>query len=202
MGIPTSFNQVTIGQYIKADAIIGGDLDNIQKNIHLAMLFTGKSEEEICTKPIPEIAEMVNKLKFLYNASDLATKPNRKFMLNGVSYTICWDVKQLTGGQFVDLSNYCKSKESIMENMHKIIAVMTYESRWLGYKYDKVDERAQIFYDDLPLSIANPMVVFFWNVWCKLLSSSQISSMLNEAKTRLEKMKNPRMTTSSTTTGS
>ncbi len=57
MGIPTSFNQVTIGQYIKANAIIGRELDSIQKNIHLAMLFTGKTEEEICTKPIPEITD-------------------------------------------------------------------------------------------------------------------------------------------------
>jgi hypothetical protein len=108
--------------------------------------------------------------------------------LKGKRFRLLLNVSVLTGGQYIDLMTFLKNPEAINQNIHNVLAVIASPLK-LGLfktKYDgkKQAERAKFFHDNMPVSIAYPILVFFCNLSSHLTPA--IAAYLN--RDTMEKM--------------
>lgn len=180
MRVPKSANEITIAQYQEAEKILKST-EGIERNIQLIALFTGKTIQEVEALKLPEIADTVKSLKFLEKMDDLKAEPNRYFYIDSQRYSVILDVKKLTGGQFIDLTTYCKGGR-IVENMHNILATLSYTGK--KYTHEGFEARAELIKDKVKLATVWPIVVFFWVVWLEYLSNIQTYLKREEMMTK------------------
>ena len=159
MALPKSWNELTVGDFIKIVPIINNQdyENNLERLIDIACALTGKP---VADMSMNEIAA----LSFLSDPGKIETRLPRFFYLKGKFYKPITDFRNITGGQYIDLSSYCKNQDKIMENIHYLSAIVCDEVSWYGgkKKYDgeKLNEKAELF-KQLPITVLYPITLFF-----------------------------------------
>lgn len=157
--MPESWKEITISQFQKIYPIIkSDDYDStIDKYLDIAAILCSRSISDI---PITEI----NKLSFLLNIEAIPKQRPAYVQHKGKLYKPIYDISKLSGGQYIDLSTYTSDADTLIKNLHYVIAIMCEERSLFVFKKkytpDNVKRRAEIF-KELPISIAYPMAVFF-----------------------------------------
>lgn len=166
------WKDISLGMFSQIQAIIQSESEDLTKKIELYSLLTGKDMNQVREVPLGEFLEAYKKELSFIN-QDIPQVIPKSWEHGGVNYNICTQVEKLTAGQYIDLKEYAKEPN----NLHNVMAVLCYE----GDKYNGINhkERAEVFRSNMPITIAYPLSVFFfdlWNVWSEV--SLQYSELM------------------------
>lgn len=189
--LPKSWKDITIKQFIEISKITEKEsVDNIDTKIKLLCVFTGRNDDYFLSLNYKEFNRLCNKLSFLNNL-DISQRLIYNFKIGGTRYVVNPFINELQTAEYIDLHTFLKSKESINENLHKILAIFVKpKHKWFGLKkvYMKRGEIAEVLLNQMPITVAYPLCVFF----CELLKNSivttkdyldkQMKAVLKEAK--------------------
>lgn len=125
-------------------------------------------------RPVAEVEEMdlrelKNRVKHYSNFDVLGLDKEKlpKFVIiRRKVYDVCLSEKEMSAGQFIDMSHYIKDKKGTVANMHHIFTVMLKRRKWLFKKeYDGTehDELAEYIKEHMPIRAVYPLALFFCN---------------------------------------
>jgi len=193
-----NYNQLTIKQFLKIKLISELEQDPLHRKVLILSEISGVSVDEIESMPI---GNMIEALKGLDKIENLQAdeKIKLKFKVGGRKFIVKWKEQELTSEQFIDVSHFCKEPEKILSNIHNILASVCVERNWygkeLGYKGDNHKEIADLFYNEMKISTAYPIMLFFCKYYEALQQNiliyleSEAMKAMDSTKELMEKFK-------------
>lgn len=176
--IPTSWSEVTIGQYQKMTSIISKQLTDVEQRIELALLFMGQEANKLTLK---QLKAETDKLSFI---SELPSeKMAYGFELDGRKFNVNVIAQKLTAGQYIDLTSLIKKPEDTINNLHKIMAVLATDGEYVGYL-----NNSKLFQERLTIDKVYPASAFFLKVFqglteaMKAYTVRETKKMIRQAK--------------------
>ena len=171
LNIPTSLNDLTLGQYQKYISIAEPTEQD------LVVCFLDLTLDQVNSIKVKDFTMIVERLTELFKEEK---KHHLKFKLDGVKYGFIPNLDEISYGENKDVTTYINN----WETMHQALSVLYRPIKQeLGSKYLIEDytgkEDAELF-KDVPLDIAMGAYVFFWNLTNELLTAIP-SFLLREA---------------------
>lgn len=191
MNIVDSWDKLTIGKYQEVLALQGVDSKIIvDANIELALCLSDYSREDILKMKLTDLKGLVAKFDFLLKIPE--GEPKKFFDLKDKKFVVWYEYDKINAGQFAEICHFTKDEKLINQNLHLILASLIIDSD----KKMTHAQRADLFLDNMPMSIAYGWSVFFWKVM--QLSSGDIADyfllkaekMLIEAEANLNILNN------------
>jgi len=133
MNVPKDWRQVTLKQYQEVVEIALIDMDEIDKQVKILSILCNIDEDKILDLPIPSIKDYSNKIKFIYSLPE-PEKIFQSVKIKGQRFNVNLSVSKLSGGEYIDLSNYCKEQKEINSNLHNIISIFLHPVNILGLR--------------------------------------------------------------------
>ncbi len=168
--IPTSLNEITLGQY--QEFVKLSELPEVELQLKAVEIFCNVPKEAVRgmrATDITEISEIIN------NMFDTKHQLINSFKLNGVEYGFIPSLEDMTFGEYIDLDTFIGDND----NLHRAVNVlfrpmeMKKGSRYFIKEYNPDSfEIAK----DFPLDAVLGAVVFFYNLG-KDLSTVMINSL-------------------------
>lgn len=164
-----NWDDITIGKYIQITQIKETDKDANIKAAAIAKGITYQQARNI------KIVDLVKILEDFYNLDfdELPSKPKQKWR----DYKIHLLIRDITAGQMTDYDDLLQaccvtemqdgeevkvvSDDLITDNIHKFMGILTSKK---GDTNETFEERAELFYNEMPIKIAFGAHVFFCKV--------------------------------------
>ena len=169
--------QITLKQFQQIYTAVKTNEDEIDKLVNVcAILHGGKAEDYLNKTPL-ELSKYKVDIEMPEGKAPVTIKVSgHSFMVNHLPST-------LTMAEFIDLTEYTKNEESIVQNMHHIIAIFCKpEKRWFKKTITEREQIANVLQNHLDIKVAYPTAVFF---------SSLYKSLLNRIRSYLMKKQLP-----------
>ena len=172
---PKNWSDITIRKYIervKLSRKSGSELETIEQMIKLAAVTFECSEEEAANIGLDKL----NQVNQLFK-SDKPTKIVKEIRLNGQHFEFELNPNKLTASQYAGVMEATKD---IDINLHLFLFHLArpYNYSWFRKKYIKLEDYQTIElidqFKDIPMSVANPIAVFFFNL------STEFTRILND----------------------
>lgn len=144
--IPTNVNQLTIKEFIEYENIRTSSLENIDKIIQIASLFTNVSVSEYENMSFNELEKVKSKVLLLINSTP-NTRLNNTFWHDGTRYKACKDERDFKTNQYTALKQY---ETDVINNLHKILALIYVKCPlFTKYKFnsDNVEKIGDVIYN-------------------------------------------------------
>jgi len=173
MKLATSWKQITLKTFSELDAIIRNNaLQTSEKDIEILSLLSGKSIEEIHALPFKTKNKYLTQISFLNKLEIIKEKVPAYFMIKRRIFRLTLNATELNGGQYIDLMNFLKDPDATTRNIHNVLAIIALPMKFglikTKYSGKKHAPRAKFFYENMPVSIAYPILVFFCNLFAYL----------------------------------
>lgn len=194
---PKNWSDITIRKYIervKLSRRSGSELETIEQMIKLAAVTFECSEEEAANIGLDKL----NQVNQLFK-SEKPTKIVKEIRLNGQHFEFELNPNKLTASQYAGVMEATKD---IDLNLHLFLFHLArpYNYSWFRKKYIKLEDHQTIElidqFKDIPMSVANPIAVFFFNLsteFTKILNDysdqkiKEMNKILDQTKTDLLK---------------
>jgi hypothetical protein len=194
---PKNWSDITIRKYIervKLSRRSGSELETIEQMIKLAAVTFECSEDEAANIPLDKL----NQVNQLFK-SEKPTKIVKEIRLNGQHFEFELNPNKLTASQYAGVMEATKD---IDLNLHLFLFHLArpYNYSWFRKKYIKLEDHQTIQlidqFKDIPMSVANPIAVFFFNLsveFTKILNDysdqkmKEMKKILDQTKTDLLK---------------
>jgi len=172
---PKNWSDITIRKYIervKLSRKSGSELETIEQMIKLAAVTFECSEEEAANIGLDKL----NQVNQLFK-SEKPTKIVKEIRLNGQHFEFELNPNKLTASQYAGVMEATKD---IDINLHLFLFHLArpYNYSWFRKKYIKLEDYQTIElidqFKDIPMSVANPIAVFFFNL------STEFTRILND----------------------
>jgi len=168
-----NYNQLTIKQFLQCKTIAELEPDPITRKVKMLSSITGHPVDEIESLPI---TVLVRKLKEFSEIESLQpnSKVKMKFKVGGQRFECVWKLQELSASQYIELCEWTKDKEQIVYNIHKILASVCVKRTWFGrskYNGDKHKEVADLFYNQMKIAQAYPIMLFFCRFFQELANN-------------------------------
>ena len=185
--IPTSWEDITIGNYIELRPVLSTDMNDVERVINILCVLTGKKREEIKQISIKDYHKLVKQMKFLNTQLPKELKKKR-FLVGGKWYEFKYDANKLLFGEYINIMDILQgaknNEELVFQNLHKILTIIcrpVYKTMF-GFKDAEVDDdvlrqTADNFYKNMPITIAYPIGVFFYQRYPHLMETIKTSLM-------------------------
>jgi hypothetical protein len=102
------------------------------------------------------------------NVNNLSERIYYTTKVKGIRFDAILNVKKLSTAEFIEVSAFTKDEKSVINNLHKILAVFYKpSSKWFGLKKVTMprSEVAELFLHNMDIKIAYPLAVFFLKSW-------------------------------------
>lgn len=192
--VPTEFKDLDIGTFQKLDEVdkTANDKTRVIDYIHI---LTGIDKKLIMGIDIIYIRQLMKNFKFLSidkNDFDIieAVKIDKIYKLDKELYNMRFDM-------FIDLEEMTKDKDSVINNLHLIMAILyrpTIKKKWWKrklviepYDSESVKERAEFFKNNLMMDKVMGALFFFINLKMKYIQDTE-DFLTQEMKEMNEKM--------------
>jgi hypothetical protein len=194
---PKNWSDITIRKYIervKLSRKSGSELETIEQMIKLAAVTFECSEEEAADIGLDKL----NQVNQLFK-SEKPTKIVKEIRLNGQHFEFELNPNKLTASQYAGVMEATKD---IDINLHLFLFHLArpYNYSWFRKKYIKLEDYQTIElidqFKDIPMSVANPIAVFFFNLSMELTKNleaysdqklKEMNKLLDRTKTDLLK---------------
>lgn len=173
--VPTVWDEVTLKQQVEVSKI--ASKEQHIKQIALVAAYTGIDIHELKKTNIKELQPLFNLIKFV--SEELPTEPIERFEYKGEEYNITDTLLNAEFQDFISLENIVKEYgDKEYEALPLMVAILAKKD---GESLDDYDimERAKHF-EDLPITIANRLKVFFYLLVNQSSINSDVYSNLNE----------------------
>ena len=181
-----NYYELAIKQFLRCKTIADLESDPLQRKINMLAEVSGKTVDEIESLPISELNSQLSKFSSI-EALTPTDKVKMKFKVGGKRFECIWKTQEMTSYQYIDATSFCNDP---VNNIHNILAAITVERNIFGRrkKYDgtKHKERAELFYNEMKIKDAYPIMLFFCNYLEALSHNTQI--FLTEEVMRLKEM--------------
>lgn len=136
--------------------------DDLERSIGILATLTGKSisyyTDEI---PLKKLKEKLLSLTFI-KEQPKKQKIQSKIRIGKKRYRFSLNMRNISAGQYIDLTELVKDKEKINDNLHTFLAVLCEEITWYGKKKDTIiSDRAKYIQENMTMPIVFSMTGFF-----------------------------------------
>lgn len=200
MTIPTTWDKVTLENYYPFERTLGEEnfkgweeltqeeleVKKLDLRIKRACLLTDIEVEDALKMTMEQLSAVDVLIKTPYPG-----KVRKSFKFKGKRYKVLLDPRKWDAGRYQSIMNECRNKDS--DNVHKLMYLVSVEvknrfsKKEIELDPDEIEARINEF-KQLPVSIANPIGVFFWNLY-KLLTELTLSYSEIEMQKKLKMMK-------------
>lgn len=178
MKLPNSWEGVTLQQFYDLQKFKGDD--ELEFYITAISILGNVPIQEVNQMKAKEFGDLIKQLSFLN--TDIPKQPVKdKFRFEDNVYKVNLEPKEITAGQYIDISTF--SKEEAGGKFHYFISILTFDE----YDGKEMLERAEKF-KGLPITIAYPIAVFFCDHYDNLMSNIQQSLIDQMAKANNQAM--------------
>ena len=166
MKLPKSWEDINIAKYVLLRAVDSSDLNIVERPIRKLEIITGKRNEEVERLSVVEVAKIKEQLSFLDTDIPLNTLEN-EITINDVTYFFEFNCKSLNSSQYTSVSTKLKAlekdKDYIHNNLHEILlSISTIKGvDPMKLPEDYYAKTKEIFYTEIPITVAYPICVFF-----------------------------------------
>lgn len=123
INLKTSWDQVTIEDYMKIYSIIGDEnINEVEKEIMILAVLAGVNERDLNTFPLSEIKRLFSMIGFIHEQPKGDIQDY--YFIGGKRYKLVKNPGDMTAGQFIDISTYTKDGDTMIENIHLIAATL------------------------------------------------------------------------------
>ncbi len=196
--IPTKWSDVTIGNYINLRPVLNSKLNPIERVVNILAVLTGQKRDVIKNISLKQYKSIKEKMSFL--DTELPNKlKDKRFKIGGQWYEFKIDAKKLLFGEYINsmeiLQNAKDDEDAIFNNLHHILTTICrpVKRTLFGWKHIKVDSEilrktADNFLNNMPITIAYPIGVFFYNHLPNLTQDIK-TSLIQTAKKKIQEAK-------------
>ena len=109
----------------------------------------------------------------------------KEFEVNKERFYVNQFVTDWNTEQFISMTTLTKERDSIILNLHLILATLCYKEKGELVSQTEFDRRASLFQENLDVMTAYPIGFFFALILAELSRTTQYSLMLKKTKMRL-----------------
>ena len=178
----TSYKEMTLQMYEHLSKIAESDTDDIEKQIQMVSVLTGKSVKEVEDLPISVYHDLAKKTVFLMREPEIEQIKSNTVKINERVYVITNDVTKITTAQYIDFQEYMKQGKNLANVLSTLLVPK-------GEKYgdaDFLEVKKDI--ERLPICTALGLYAFFLQRFAKLIGNMLHCSM-SALKSEEEKTK-------------
>ena len=173
--LPNSWDGITVGQFQDLYPVLVSESKLVERVPALISVLSGLPLQDVMKIKIEEYRKISKALSFL-DTLDTLTDVRDSFKVDGDRYSVDTNISNMCGAQYMDFMHFlgeCKGDNNlVMQNLHNLLSCVVIKDerkRW-GYKrgeYDgsKIETTRKLIKDKMPISLAFPIAVFFWNLW-------------------------------------
>lgn len=178
-----TWDDITIEQFAELQKTFKDKPDNIVDKLNQRILqtsiITGKDLDEVERMTLKELDEIDKLIK-----TPLPTKLHKRFRINGIVYEFITNARELAGGQYMSIMESIKEDpfdhlHVVMFNISRPIKITLKGFKSYEFEASEIPDRIEDF-KKMPISIANPIAVFFCNLSKDLMISLQDYSLKNQ----------------------
>ena len=178
----TSYKEMTLQMYEHLSKLAESDTDDIEKQIQMVSVLTGKSVKEVEDLPISVYHDLAKKTVFLMREPAVEQIKSNTVKINERVYVITNDVTKITTAQYIDFQEYMKQGKNLANVLSTLLVPK-------GEKYgdaDFLEVKKDI--ERLPICTALGLYAFFLRRFAKLIGNMLHCSM-SALKSEEEKTK-------------
>ena len=182
----TSYKEMTLQMYEHLSNIAESDTDDIEKQIQMVSVLTGKSVKEVEDLPISEYHSLAKKTVFLMREPAVEQIKSNTVKINERVYVITNDVTKITTAQYIDFQEYMKQGKNLANVLSTLLVPK-------GKKYGEADFlEVKKDIERLPICTALGLYAFFLQRFAKLIANTLHCSMSalksEEGKTKAKEL--------------
>ncbi len=186
-----NYSELTIKQFLRCKTIADLETDPIMRKVKMLAEIEGKDVDEVESMPIGDLLARLKGLEQI-EAMQPDQKIKLKLKLGGKRFIVKWRQQDLTAAQYIDATHFCKEQDKIIHNIHNILAALVVERTWWGkekkYNGDKHKEIADLFYNEMKISTAYPIMLFFCKYY-EALVTNMLTYLGAEAERQINSIK-------------
>lgn len=182
---PFSWDNISINKYYKIYDILFDETpgeEEINKQVRLVSVITGKPEEEIWNMPLTESTALISKLIFL-NKFDIKSRSFSTITVNDEEYDVQADASKMTTSQFVDYQMF--TKLPFRDAIDKLLSIFVIPKGHLYNDGYDIVALQRDFRENMPFKLAQEILGFILSKYRTSLESS-----LTYLENQIKKMKN------------
>ena len=178
----TSYKEMTLQMYEHLSKIAESDTDDIEKQIQMVSVLTGKTTKEVEDLPISVYHSLAKKTVFLMREPAVEQIKSNTVKINERVYVITNDVTKITTAQYIDFQEYMKQGKDLTNVLSTLLVPK-------GEKYGEADFlEVKKDIERLPICTALGLYAFFLQRFAKLIGNMLHCSM-SALKSEEEKTK-------------
>jgi len=159
-----NYDDLTLGKYMEIQAIAKQEgLEEIDRQVQILAILSGKYEEEILHLPIGEYRRLVAKASFLSSPEMTYHPIAKKYLVGGFELYPVRDFRKLEAGQYVDFQTYAPDLEKYLVEFLSVILVP--KGHRYNEGYDVMDVQKAIR-QEMSVTDGVSLAGFFLN-WCR-----------------------------------
>jgi len=186
--IPQDLNEITLGHMMQLADIEKLEIEEIEKaKLVIKLLVDNVNDDNIDRIKVTDLLVMYQKLSVMTNTN---TSLIKLMVLDGVKYGFNPDIQNISTGEFMDIDMLCKEMD---KNLHQVMAILYREvttegdGKYLIKEYDaKIEDRAKLFKEKMPASVAQSCLVFFYRLGKGYLSDTMVSLQEEEKANQVQ----------------
>tara|TARA_R100000951_G_C2626925_1_gene176308 strand:- start:337 stop:981 length:645 start_codon:yes stop_codon:yes gene_type:complete len=171
--IPTKWKDITVGNYINLRPVLNSELTAIQRVVNILAVLTGEKKEVIKNISLDQYKEIKKKMSFLDTELPKQLKEKR-FKIGGKWYVFELRAQNLLFGEYINIMEIMEkakdNEEVIFDNLHTILTTVCRPVKRKLFSFKKINVDAKLiretsknFFDNMPITVAYPISVFFFN---------------------------------------
>lgn len=164
----TTYDALTMGQYQDIDRITRGEGDELDKQVAVLSILTGKDEGELLRLPLAEYTDIAARSAFLRRPIERTPAVRDTYRLGEWVLRPVKDYRRLTAGQYIDFQAFTRDT---LDYCGLLSVLMVPEGRVYGDGYDPLEVR-DVIAGTLPMPDGMALIAFFLNKYAALISAS------------------------------
>ena len=164
----TTYEALSMGKYQEIDRITRAGGDELEVQVAILSILTGKPEAELLRLPLPEYTDLAGKSTFLRSPIAEVPKVRKEYALGEWRLRPCQDYRKLTAGQYIDFQAFTKDT---LDFCGLLSVLMVPDGKTYGEGYDPLEVRTAIA-DHLPMPDGMALIAFFLKQYAALIRAS------------------------------
>jgi len=198
MKLPTKWSEVSLKKYIQITELSEIDMDELDRHAKVLSILSGESEDKILSMSVTALKQCITATTFIYTLPE-GGAIKQFIKLSGKRFKVNTKLNTISAGEYIDLSNYTKDKETVNQNLHNILAIFFVPVNVFGNKRNKYyqdgvlkleqrNKNAEIIKENIMMSDVFSLSGFFLKLYESLMEATVNYSML-KAKEANRKLK-------------
>ena len=183
-----NWNDITIGVYKKLQQLLDFEktddivMDELNQSITMLSVLCDVDEDVIADLTTDEFKALVAQCGFLNNIPKV--KINDKYTINGVEYTVQFNVQDMTMAQYIDYQTFIKEQDKYISNILACFLIPKGKKYGDGYNLQEVVNDIENYFSIVDAH----SVCFFFTLLFQSLTKVMLTYLVKKMKKGMKKM--------------